>query len=126
MVDTLQGAVQVASPGNEIIPEFVTIQQTMNQEQPVQKEVIQNKNQKDSDMTKVDFSKLTDRLKEIMNDDNVYLKFDKDKDTDKMILKIINTETKEVIQQIPPEISLKIARYVATMYDNVNITNFQA
>ena len=126
MVSTLQGATQVKSPGNDKLPENVPIKQAVKPELTAQSEDTQKSIKKNADANKVDFSKLRERLQEILNEDNLYIKFDKDKDTDKMILKIINNETKEVVQQIPPELSLKIARYIAIMFDNVNITNFQA
>ncbi len=126
MVNTLQEAQRVSSSGSEKLPEIVPIKQAVKPEQTAQSEETQKSIKKDTGTNKADFSKLRDRLQEILNEDNLYIKFDKDKDTDKMILKIINNETKEVVQQIPPELSLKIARYIAGMFDNVNITNFQA
>ncbi|TAL68360.1 MAG: hypothetical protein EPN82_11070 [Bacteroidetes bacterium] len=126
MVTTLQGAVQVTSPVSNKLTENVTVKQPVISENSVQSQETQQTKNNKTDLNKVDFSNLQNKLKEILNEDNLYIKFDKDKDTDKMILKIIDNETKEVVQQIPPEISLKIARYIAVMYDNVNITNFQA
>ena len=126
MVNTMQGLSQVTPTGIEKLPESVSIKQAVKPEQPAQNEDVQKSIKKNADTNKVDFSKLSDRLKEILKEQNLYLKFDKDEDSNKMILKIIDTETKEVVQQIPPEISLKIARYIASLDINVNITNFQA
>jgi len=126
MVNTMQGLSQVPPAGIEKLPESVSIKQTVKPEQPVQSEDLQKRLKKNTDTSKVDFSMLSDRLKEILNEKNLYLKFDKDKESNKMILKIIDTETKEIVQQIPPEISLKIARYIASLDINVNITNFKA
>lgn len=128
MVGTLQEAPRISSPGSERLPENVPIKQAIRFEQAVsQNETANPKNDTTkNDTNKVDFSKLRDKLQEILNEDSLYIKFDKDEETDKMIFKIINFETKEVVKQIPPEISLKIARYIASKYDDVNITNFQA
>lgn len=126
MVTTLQGAAQVSSPVIENLTENVTVKQPVIYEQTVQSREIQQNKQKSADINKVDYTKLQDKLQEILNEENLYIKFDRDKDTDKMIFKLIDNKTKEVVQQIPPEISLKIARYIAVMYDNVNITNFKA
>jgi uncharacterized FlaG/YvyC family protein len=63
--------------------------------------------------SKTDFKELASKLKSIVEDDNVSFDFSLDKDTKKIILKLINSTTKEIIQQYPPEISLKIARMVA-------------
>ncbi len=49
---------------------------------------------------------------EMRNNNNLYLQFTKDVESQKMVIKIINDETKEVIRQIPPEVALKIARII--------------
>ena len=62
---------------------------------------------------KTDYKELASKLQSIIGDDSVGIEFKIDKDTNKMILKLIDKKTSEVIQQYPPEISLKIARFVA-------------
>ncbi len=41
--------------------------------------------------------------------------FTKDKDTDEVIIKIIDNETKEVIKQIPPEEIMKLKRFLTEL-----------
>ncbi len=43
---------------------------------------------------------------------NTQLKISIDKDTDMVVVKVIDKETKKVIRQIPPEYVLKIAKYL--------------
>ena len=43
---------------------------------------------------------------------NTQLKISIDKDTDIVVVKVIDKETKKVIRQIPPEYVLKIAKYL--------------
>lgn len=43
---------------------------------------------------------------------NTQLKISIDEDTDMVVVKVIDKETKKVIRQIPPEYVLKIAKYL--------------
>jgi flagellar protein FlaG len=52
-------------------------------------------------------------LSEYVGDKNLALEFSKDDETQKMVMKLVNGETKEVVKQFPPEISLKIARILS-------------
>jgi flagellar protein FlaG len=61
----------------------------------------------------VNFNDLASKLQEMLDTDNVALEFSLDDSTKKMILKVIDNETKEVVRQYPPEIALKIARIVS-------------
>lgn len=72
---------------------------------------------------KADFSELGEKLKEIMQDTNNYLEFKFDKDTNRMILRLIDSETKEVVQQFPPELALKIARIISQLEGTGHIAN---
>lgn len=86
-------------------------------------EVEQNQKDKIRDDKPVDFDKIAKKLEEIINDPNLMIQFTRDDITKKMIFKLINSETKEVVQQIPPEVALKIARYIATTLENQNVAN---
>lgn len=74
-------------------------------------------------MNKSGFADLSDKLKEILKDANMYLEFSKDKETNKIILKLIDQETGEVVEQYPEEVSLKIARYISATLGNGQVTN---
>ncbi|MFN3306723.1 MAG: flagellar protein FlaG [Candidatus Kapaibacteriota bacterium] len=71
----------------------------------------------------IDYDKISKKLEEIINDKSLMIQFTQDDQTKKMIFKLINAETKEVVQQIPPEVALKIARYVASTLEDKNVTN---
>lgn len=66
-----------------------------------------------------------DKINETLKDENLEIEFSKDEETDRMILKLIDKETQEVVHQYPPEITLKIARIVANSMDEGNITNIK-
>lgn len=71
----------------------------------------------------VNYSELADNIKSLIGENNVSLEFKVDDSTKKMVLQIIDSNTKEVIQQVPPEIALKIARFVADQLGNGQVTN---
>ncbi len=59
----------------------------------------------------LDFSKIAEELQQVLARDRM-VQFMVDKATKKIVLRIIDTETKDVIVQLPPEQSLKIAQYI--------------
>jgi flagellar protein FlaG len=69
------------------------------------------------------FNDLAKKIRSILNDDNLTVEFSLDKETKKMIMKVIDSDTKEVIKQYPPDITLKIARIVAGTLDQGQVTN---
>jgi uncharacterized FlaG/YvyC family protein len=69
-------------------------------------------------LSKIDFKELGKKLQSLIGDDNVTFEFSLDKETKKMILKLIDPNTKEVVQQFPSEIALKIARIVSAGLSN--------
>jgi flagellar protein FlaG len=71
----------------------------------------------------VNYSELADNIKSLIGENNVSLEFKVDDSTKKLVLQIIDSNTKEVIQQVPPEIALKIARFVADQLGNGQVTN---
>ncbi len=62
---------------------------------------------------KADITKLSDNLQQIFNEPDTALRFSIDKDTKKIILKIINSKTNEVVLQIPTEVAVKISHFIA-------------
>jgi uncharacterized FlaG/YvyC family protein len=81
------------------------------------------KNGETSKTNKVDYNNLTKKLEEMLQSDELTIVFSVDKETKKMVMKLINPETKEIVQQFPPEITLKIARIVAATLDNGQVAN---
>lgn len=74
----------------------------------------------------VDYSKLAEIVRTSMGSENVSIEFKKDKETDMMIMQVVDTKTDEVIRQFPPEITLKIAKIVAKLLETTGqVTNAQ-
>lgn len=96
--------------------------ETIEKNDKALKEVKKNEESSSKDL-KVDFKNLSDQLKNILQDKNLSLEFTLDKDTKKMVMRIINESTKEVIQQFPDEVALKIARIVSSTMELGTITN---
>lgn len=80
------------------------------------------KNEK-TEEKKPDFSKIAEKLQSLVGEDSVIFEISKDKHTNKMIIKVIDSKTKEILQQYPPEITLKIARIVASSMESGILTN---
>ncbi|HIE03824.1 MAG TPA: flagellar protein FlaG [Candidatus Latescibacteria bacterium] len=55
-----------------------------------------------------DLERIGEELNRYMRMFNTYLAFEIDRPSNRIIIKIIDTETKEVIRQIPPEEMLRI------------------
>jgi flagellar protein FlaG len=56
--------------------------------------------------------KIVEDLKKKLSMLNTQLQIKIDKDTDMIVIKVMDKETKKVIRQIPPEYVLKIAKYL--------------
>ncbi|HAW08388.1 MAG: flagellar protein FlaG [Chloroherpetonaceae bacterium] len=72
---------------------------------------------------KVSYNELADTLKNILDEQNISLEFRLDESTNKMVLKIIDSDTEKVIRQIPSEIALKISRLVAELLGNGQVAD---
>ncbi len=95
----------------------------VNHDQIPHKSLKPENNDQETKQTNNDFSKLSAKLNEMIQEDNKSIEFKIDEETNKLIMRVIDNETDEVIQQYPPEISLKIARFVASTLENSNLTN---
>jgi flagellar protein FlaG len=73
----------------------------------------QNVNKENSNKNRVSFEEFQKKLQDALKENNLSLEFSKDQELNKMIIKIVNSETKEIIRQIPPDVALKIARIVS-------------
>ena len=69
------------------------------------------------------FSELAAKLRTFLDQENLAIEFSRDKSTKKMIMKIIDSKTQEIIRQYPPDITLKIARIVAQTLEQGQVTN---
>ncbi|GAB1429847.1 hypothetical protein MASR2M18_06800 [Ignavibacteria bacterium] len=72
---------------------------------------------------KLDFSSLSQSLKNSLQLANVAFEFSIDSQTQSMVLRLINPETKEVLQQLPSDLALKISRLIAGSLEQGQITD---
>ncbi|MBE2219471.1 MAG: flagellar protein FlaG [Desulfobulbaceae bacterium] len=72
---------------------------------------------------KVNYNDLADKFQDILKDANLAIEFSMDKDLKRMIMKLIDSETNEVVRQLPPDITLKIARIVAGAMGNGSVAD---
>lgn len=71
----------------------------------------------DKNSNEINYSNLANMIKDTIGDEDSRMEFSLDEESEKMILKIIDNETDEVVRQLPPEITLKIAKIVAEMIE---------
>jgi len=81
------------------------------------------KHNNDEFQSTFDPKKIENEISKLLEDDSLIAQFSTDKETEKLILKILNPDTKEVVRQYPPEVSLKIARMVNKMIESNNIAD---
>jgi len=71
----------------------------------------------------LNYNDLANSIQSLLGEQNIALEFKMDDETKKMILRIIDSNTKEVIQQVPPEIALKVAKFVADQLGNGQVAD---
>ena len=71
----------------------------------------------------VDYNKFENEVKNFLEQNNLAIEFSIDSDSKKMVMKLIDEETKEVIKQFPSELSFKIARMLSASLEAGNITD---
>lgn len=72
---------------------------------------------------KTDYGALAEKIKELVGVKNIDVKFDRDTDTKIMIMKFVNSDTKDVLKQFPAEVSIKIAKMIAQLTNHGAITD---
>lgn len=72
---------------------------------------------------KLNYNDLANSIQSLLGEQNIALEFKMDDSTKKMILRIVDSNTKEVIQQVPPEIALKVAKFVADQMGNGQVAD---
>lgn len=123
MINTIQGLPPI------VIQDFPELQNSVKKEIELSMYAHSDKTEIDKKITKsemqkiTDFSQLSQKAEAALDDANLAVEFTLDKETKKMIMKLIDSETKEVIHQYPPDIALKIARIVANSLETGNVTN---
>ena len=81
------------------------------------------KRQKEDKAATVEFDVLAEKIKSFLELDDVNVEFSKDKETNKMVLKLVDSSTREVLRQIPEESVLQIARFIAKKLDQGYLTD---
>ncbi len=76
------------------------------------------KKDKDNTDHKINYSSLSKKIQPLIDEDNLDVKFDKDHDTNIMVMKFIDKDTKDTVKQFPPEITIKVAKMVAFLTEN--------
>lgn len=66
----------------------------------------------------LDTSNIKSELDNLLNEENLTMQFSKDSDTQKMIVRLVDNDTEEIVKQFPPEISLQIAKMVSNILDS--------
>lgn len=78
---------------------------------------------KDENKLQVNYSKFENEVRSFLKENMLAIEFAIDNDTKKMVMKLIDENTKEVVKQFPSEISLHIARILSSTLETGNITN---
>lgn len=71
------------------------------------------KNNKEKSEQQINYTSLSSKIQQLMDDDNLDVRFDKDKETNIMVMKFIDKNTQDTIKQYPPEITIQVAKIVA-------------
>lgn len=66
-------------------------------------------------MSAEEMQAMVDKLNEFMHNGQRNLNFSVDTDTDETVIKVVNTETQEVIRQFPSEEALKLTKHIEGM-----------
>ena len=67
------------------------------------------------EMSAEEMQAVVDKLNEFMHNGQRNLNFSVDNDTDETVIKVVNTETQEVIRQFPSEEALKLTKHIEGM-----------
>lgn len=101
-------------PTNEHIP---GMPDTDKNEQPAEFSFKSDKFQK------VSYDEFQKKIQSTLEESNITIEFSKDNEHNRMIIKLINASTKEVVRQIPSEVSLKIARIISQSFGSGQIAD---
>ena len=107
-IANVQTSVEMNSQNFEIKNNPKNVVKNENERQVRQQEEQQNANKIPNDL----IEKAVKNLKKKLSMLNTQLQIQIDKDTEMVVVKVIDKDTKEVIRQIPPEYVLKIAKYL--------------
>jgi flagellar protein FlaG len=89
--------------------------------QPTPTGTLQKPAESETETRPADPSALLQLLHSIVEQENIELEFVVDETTQKLVLRVRDAETKQILQQIPPEIALRIARFVTELLQREGI-----
>lgn len=92
-----------------------------NAQEGAKQELLKSKDTKKE--ARVSYDEIGQQLKEFLGLNNITIEFSLDDKSSKMIMKIIDNQTNEVIKQFPPDLSLKIARIVSSSISGKGFTD---
>ncbi len=86
-------------------------------------ENLQKSTQKEEKGKKVSYEEFQRKLQDSLKESNLMIEFSKDNELNKMVIKMVDTDTKEIIRQIPPDVALKVARIVSQTFGTGQIAD---
>ncbi|MBN8572277.1 MAG: flagellar protein FlaG [Candidatus Kapabacteria bacterium] len=107
---------------------FADIDGNLVQNERAQQQTEESRERNDKRENKVnDFSSLEetlrDDIRDLFNEKNVALKFSLDNETKQLILSLIDSNSNEIIRQIPSELALKILKFFNAKLDSGQVTD---
>jgi len=107
---------------------FADIDGNLVQNERTQQQTEESRERNDKRENKVnDFSSLEetlrDDIRDLFNEKNVALKFSLDNETKQLILSLIDSNSNEIIRQIPSELALKILKFFNAKLDSGQVTD---
>lgn len=135
MINTVQG-VQLPpvlpSEGSKLdfqeLPDKSSIQQSARErssESVSTREVERRKERTNREPNRPDFSQVQSELQKLLPS-NTYAKINVDNSTRKLVVKIVDSRTDEVVRQLPSEESLKLAQLLAGRLEQGSVTDTKA
>lgn len=107
---------------------FADINGNLVQNERAQQQIEDSRERNDKRDNKVnDFSSLEealrDDIRDLFNEKNVALKFSLDNETKQLILSLIDSNSNEIIRQIPSELALKILKFFNSKLESGQVTD---
>jgi len=107
---------------------FADIDGNLVQNERTQQQTEESRERNDKRENKVnDFSSLEetlrDDIRDLFNEKNVALKFSLDNETKQLILSLMDSNSNEIIRQIPSELALKILKFFNAKLDSGQVTD---
>ena len=90
----------ISNPGGMILPRSTSAEQIDSQRKSKDSSVAE---QQDSENLKIQPEELLDKIKSLTQDGLYSVRFEKDKKSSELVVKIFDNATEKIIRQIPPE-----------------------